>query len=347
MGAGSNELWAKAEVLKMLLCSWGRFCTDRQSRRSAQAQEYCRMKLWEFQCDRARGRMFPAGDMVGSDCFPYTKQKPFWVCGRAQPSDAGRVLGSSCAAVMEMCWHLQSEHSLWMDHAQSDEVGFVLWAPWNQNTAGRHLEKKNLASLGRLLWAFFFFFLHLKKEEFVSVPDERREVFLCLRSSAGISGSFSAGLHCGPLCWGRHNLSCHLAPCSPELSLAENFYFLWHKHLNWQIFPLSTLFIEGVCDGGMEVQRKIFLLGKKESSQRGAVISGHYLSSDNNYYRTITSHPSHLNIWCNKAPCPAQWPSKTPLPFQTFARITSVKISFLLFSLKIKFSRFSLTALKF
>lgn len=194
---------------------------------------------------------------------------------------------------------------------------------------------------------FFFFFLHLKKEEFVSVPDERREVFLCLRSSAGISGSFSAGLHCGPLCWGRHNLSCHLAPCSPELSLAENFYFLWHKHLNWQIFPLSTLFIEGVCDGGMEVQRKIFLLGKKESSQRGAVISGHYLSSDNNYYRTITSHPSHLNIWCNKAPCPAQWPSKTPLPFQTFARITSVKISFLLFSLKIKFSRFSLTALKF
>lgn len=179
MGAVSNELWAKAEVLKMLLCSWGRFCTDRQSRRSAQAQEYCRMKLWEFQCDRARGRMFPAGDMVGSDCFPYTKQKPFWVCGRAQPSDAGRVLGSSCAAVMEMCWHLQSEHSLWMDHAQSDEVGFVLWAPWNQNTAGRHLEKKNLASLGRLLWAFFFFFSFTWKRKNLFLCQMKGEKFFC------------------------------------------------------------------------------------------------------------------------------------------------------------------------
>lgn len=79
-----------------------------------------------------------------------------------------------------------------MDRVQSEQGGVcAVGTLESKHCLEAFGEKKKPGIAGQTSMGFFFP-LHLKKEEFVSVPDERRELFLCLRSSAGISGSFSA-----------------------------------------------------------------------------------------------------------------------------------------------------------
>lgn len=189
---------------------------------------------------------------------------------KCRQSDAGRMLRNSCTVVMKMCWHLQSEHTAWMDHVQSDKVGFVLWAPCNQNTAWRHLEKKKPGIPGQismvLFWFFFFpslekgriCFCARWKERTFSVPEE-------------FSGNFWF-LHCLIALWSP--VLGEVQPFLPPGSLQSWAFTCWEflfpfkdMHLNGQIFPLSNFFREGVCDEGTDSTKG---KKKKESSSLGA-----------------------------------------------------------------------------
>lgn len=119
---------------------------------------------------------------------------------------------------MKMCLYLQSVEIVWVISKVS-KMGFVLWAPWSQNTAWKCFEEKNLASLCRLLWSFSSLekgricFCARWNERTFSVPDEFSENF--------------GFLHCLIAVWSSAlqevQPSCHLSPYNLRFHLLRIF----------------------------------------------------------------------------------------------------------------------------
>lgn len=231
----------------------------------------------------------------------------------------------------------QNTQSEWI---MSDKVGFVFWAPWNQNVAWRHLEKKKPGIHGQTSVLFFFFF-------FPSLEKER--ICFCARwkeRTFSVPEEFSRNfwfLHCLIALWspvlGEAQPFLPPGSCSLEIWLAENFYFL-SKTSTWtdRLFLFQLFSQREFVIRAPKIQSEIFLL---EENKRELLFGslGQYLSSDNIYYRAITFHPSDLRCDVTKLHILHSDPPK-PLCLSRHLQELPVLKSVFFFSLKNKFSPF-------
>lgn len=194
--------------------------------------------------------MFPSGDVVRPWLSLTQSKNPFEYVVKCRQSDAGRMLSAA-----EKQLYSNDENLLaFAVRTHSLSGSCTEWARWGlccghlgikTLLGGIWRKKNNLALLGRLLWAFFFpslekgriCFCARWKERTFSVPEE-------------FSGNFWF-LQCLIALWSP--VLGEIQPFLPPGSLQSwgftcwEFLFLFKdKHLNWQIFPLSTFFREFV-----------------------------------------------------------------------------------------------------
>lgn len=79
-------------------------------------------------------------------------------------------LRNSCTAMMKICWHLQSEHTVWVDRVQSEQGGVcAVGTLESKHCLEAFGEKKKPGIAGQTSMGFFFFPFTWK----------RKNLFLC------------------------------------------------------------------------------------------------------------------------------------------------------------------------
>lgn len=156
-------------------------------------------------------------------------------------------LRNSCTAMMKICWHLQSEHTVWVDRVQSEQGGVC--------AVGTLESKHCLEAFGekKKTWHCWADFYGL----FFSPSLEKGRICFCARwkeRTFSVPEEFSGNfwfLQCLIALWSP--VLGEVQPFLPPGSLQSWGFTCWEflfpfkdKHLNWQIFPLSTFFREFV-----------------------------------------------------------------------------------------------------